>query len=157
MKHLLLILKSWLAGWRYESAWRVLLSRWAELYSILKGRLFSRAMLFHAPMKRLLPERLWKFFSQMSLIGHLRNKSGLTNVIKGNDFYIKTLIRIELTITMKKPWMFLSSSCKNVTCVSYIFCVLYFSLSFKFLVPYILLFFYSFMLNKTVINQRACN
>ena len=74
--------------------WRVLLSRLAELYSILKARLFSRALLFHAPMKRLLPERLWKFLSKMNLISHLRNKSVLTIVIKGNYFSIKTLTRI---------------------------------------------------------------
>ena len=94
MKHLRLILKSWLAGWRYETAWRVLLSKVAELYSILKARLFSRTLLFHAPMKRLLPQRQWEFLLKMNLIGHLRNKPGLTNAIKGDHFSIKTLIRI---------------------------------------------------------------
>lgn len=148
MKHLRLILKSWLAGWRYETAWRVLLSRLAELYSILKARLFSRALLFHAPVKRLLPERLWKFLSKMNLIGHLRNKSVLTNVIEGNHFSIKALIRIWTNYNYEKPWMSLSSSCKNArstsfwTCVSYIFCVLHFFLSLKYLCTSLLLLFY---------------
>ena len=147
MKHLRLILKSWLAGWRYETAWRVLLSRLAELYSILKARLFSRALLFHAPMKRLLPERLWKFLSKMNLISHLRNKSVLTNVIKGNHFSIKTLIRIWTNYNYEKTLnVFIIIMQKCTEHILFNMCVLYFFayFTFPFLVNFWYLIYFSF-------------